>query len=157
MRPFARAFAVAREGGLGSVPHAGEIAGASSVRAALDVIRANRIRHGIRAEEDHGLVRELAARGVVLDVCPLSNLHTGVVRSLDDHPLPRLAGAGIRCSVSTDDPAMFATDLTREYQAATSLGLNPRSLYEAGLMGALCDERTRGRLRQISASFEWPS
>jgi aminodeoxyfutalosine deaminase len=157
MRPFARAFAVAREGGLGSVPHAGEIAGASSVRAALDVIRANRIRHGIRAEEDQGLVHELAARGVVLDVCPLSNLHTGVVRSLDDHPLPRLSAAGIRCSVSTDDPAIFATDLTREYEAATSLGLNPRSLYEAGLIGALCDERTRGHLRRISASFEWPT
>src|SRR5207244_5302891 len=147
--PFARAFAIAREGGLGAVPHAGEVAGPASVRGALDVLRADRIRHGIRAEEDPGLVRELAARGTVLDVCPVSNLRLGVVASLADHPLPRLVAAGVRCSISTDDPAMFDTDLTRDYEAATSLGLDPRSLYETGVAGALCDNGTRERLRQI--------
>jgi aminodeoxyfutalosine deaminase len=155
MRPFARAFAIAREGGLGAVPHAGEIAGAESVRAALDVVEADRIRHGIRAEEDPGLVRELAGRGVVLDVCPLSNLRLGVVASLAEHPLPRLAAAGVRCSISTDDPALLDTDLTRDYEAATSLGLSPRGLYEAGVAGALCDEPTRARLREIGEAFDW--
>jgi len=157
MRPFARAFAVAREGGLGAVPHAGEIAGSDSVWAALDVVQADRIRHGIRAEEDPGLVRELVARGTVLDVCPLSNLRTGAVASLAEHPLKRLVAAGVRCSVSTDDPAMFDTDLTRDYEAATSLGLDPRALYDAGVAGALCDKRTRERLQQIDDAFEWPS
>jgi adenosine deaminase len=80
MQPFARAFAIAREAGLGVVPHAGEVAGPESVRAALDVLAADRIRHGIRAEEDPGLVRELASRGTVLDVCPISNLRLGVGR-----------------------------------------------------------------------------
>jgi aminodeoxyfutalosine deaminase len=153
--PFARAFALVRDGGLGSVPHAGEIAGPDAVRAALDVLRADRVRHGIRAEEDPGLVRELAARGTVLDVCPISNLRTGVVRSLAEHPLPRLASAGVRCSISTDDPAMFDTDLTREYDAAASLGLDPRSFYEAGLAGALCDDATRDRLRAIGDAYDW--
>src|SRR5439155_14917262 len=120
-----RAFAIARAGGLGSVPHAGETAGPGSVRAALDVVRADRIRHGFRAEEDPGLVRELAGRGTVLDLCPLSNLRTGAVRSLAEHPLPRLVAAGVRCSISTDDPAMFDTDLSRDYDAATAFGLDP--------------------------------
>jgi aminodeoxyfutalosine deaminase len=155
MAPFARAFTIAREGGLGVVPHAGEVEGPESVRAALDVLGADRVRHGIRAGEDPALVRELASRGTVLDVCPVSNLRTGVVQSLGEHPLPRLVAAGVRCSISTDDPAMFDTDLTREYDVATSFGLGPRSFYEAGVAGALCGEDTRARLRQIAESFDW--
>ena len=79
-----------------------------------------------------GSSAELAGRGTVLDVCPLSNLRTGVVASLEEHPLPQLVAAGVRCSISTDDPAMFDTDLTRDYEAAASLGLSPRAAYEAG-------------------------
>ena len=155
--PFARAFAIARDGGLGSVPHAGELAGPPSVRGALDVLHADRIRHGIRADEDRGLVAELAGRGTVLDVCPLSNLRLGIVRSLDEHPLPRLVGAGVRCSISTDDPALLDTGLNRDYEAATSLGLEPRSLYDAGVAGALCDHKTRERLRAIGSQYDWRS
>ena len=153
--PYGPVFTRARAKGLGSVPHAGEVAGAESVRGALDALGADRLRHGIRAEEDSGLVREIADRGIVLDVCPLSNLRTGAVRSLEEHPLPRLVAAGVRCSISTDDPAMFDTDLTRDYEAATSFGLDPRSFYEAGVAGALCDEPTRERLRKIGADFDW--
>jgi len=153
--PFERAFAIARAGGVGSVPHAGELAGAESVRTALEGLAADRIRHGIRAVDDAGLVRELAGRGTVLDVCPLSNLRTGAVASLAEHPLPRLVAAGVLCSISTDDPAMFDTDLTRDYEAATSFGLDPRSFYEAGLAGALCDAETKARLRLIGETFEW--
>lgn len=154
--PYAGAFALAREGGVASVPHAGEVAGTDSIRGALEDLGADRIRHGIRAVEDPGLVRELAGRGTVLDVCPISNLRTGAVASLAEHPLPHLVGAGVPCSLSTDDPAMFDTDLTREYEAATGLGLSPRGFYEAGLTGALCDEQTRERLRRLGEEFEWP-
>ncbi|MGH7912738.1 MAG: adenosine deaminase, partial [Candidatus Dormibacteraceae bacterium] len=100
-KTYARAFALAREGGLGSVPHAGESAGPDSVRAVLEDLGADRVRHGIRAIEDPGLVAELAERGTVLDVCPTSNLRTRVVADLHDHPLPRLVAAGVSCSVST--------------------------------------------------------
>ena len=153
--PYAEAFALAREGGLASVPHAGEGAGAESVRGALDELHADRIRHGIRAVEDMGLVAELAGRGTVLDVCPISNLRLGIVRSLEEHPLPRLVEAGIRCSISTDDPAIFDTDLTRDYEAAASLGLSPRAAYEAGVVGALCDDETREHLRRVGESHDW--
>jgi aminodeoxyfutalosine deaminase len=153
--PYEPAFTLAHSLGLGSVPHAGEAAGAASVRGALEELGADRIRHGIRSVEDPGLVAELAGRGTVLDVCPLSNLRTGVVRSLEEHPLPLLLAAGVRCSISTDDPAMFETDLTRDYEAAASLGLSPRAAYEAGVAGALCDEVTRDRLQHIGGSFSW--
>ena len=153
--PYAEVFALARSLGLGSVPHAGEVAGPASVRGALDALGADRLRHGIRAVEDPGLVREIAGRGTVLDVCPLSNLRTGAVVSLAEHPLPQLVAAGVRCSISTDDPAMFDTDLTRDYDAAASLGLSPRAAYEAGVAGALCDEETRTRLRAVGDDYAW--
>jgi aminodeoxyfutalosine deaminase len=151
--PYEEVFRLAKSLGLGSVPHAGEVAGAASVRGALETLEADRLRHGIRAVEDPGLVRELAGRGTVLDVCPLSNVRTGAVASLTEHPLPELVAAGVQCSISTDDPAMFDTDLGRDYEAAVSFGLDPRAFYEAGVAGALCDEETRVRLRRIGQSW----
>jgi aminodeoxyfutalosine deaminase len=153
--PYAEVFAYAKSLGLGSVPHAGEVAGAASVQGALEGLQADRLRHGIRAVEDAGLVAEIAGRGTVLDVCPLSNLRTGAVASLAEHPLPQLVAAGVRCSISTDDPAMFDTDLGRDYEAATSFGLSPRSFYEAGVAGALCDDETRATLKEIGDSYAW--
>jgi aminodeoxyfutalosine deaminase len=153
--PYAPAFDLARAEGLASVPHAGEHAGPRSIRGALDALGARRIRHGIRAIEDPALLQELADRRVVLDVCPISNVRTRAVSSLDEHPLPRLVAAGAVCSISTDDPAMFGTDLSKEYATACAFGLEPRSFYEAGLEGALCDEATLIRLREIGESFEW--
>jgi aminodeoxyfutalosine deaminase len=153
--PFQRAFQVAREGGLGSVPHAGEVAGAASVREAIDVLHADRLRHGIRSAEDPGLLRELAARGIVCDVCPVSNVGTGAVGSLAEHPLPLMLGAGVRCSISTDDPAMFGTDLAHEYRVAARLGCSPAAAFWAGLSGALCDDGTRSRLQAIADATTW--
>jgi len=154
-QPYAPAFALARDGGIGSVPHAGEAAGPASIRGALDALGADRIRHGIRAVDDPGLVRELAGRGTVLDVCPISNLRTGVVASLAAHPLPDLVAAGVRCSVSTDDPAMFGTDLTTDYAAARQLGVCDEACYQAGLRGALCDPQTRAALRRAGEACDW--
>src|SRR5205814_1848531 len=151
--PFAPAFRAAREAGLGSVPHAGEVAGPPSIRGALDTLEPDRLRHGFRAVEDPELVRELAGRGIVLDLTPISNVRTGAVPSLEEHPLPQLVDAGVRCSISTDDPEMFDTDLTREYEAACSLGIAPRTFYDAGVAGALCSDETRTRLASIGAEF----
>src|SRR4029078_3006034 len=148
-------FALVREEGFGSVPHAGEVSGPESVRGALDALHADRVRHGIRAVEDPSLLEELAERRVVLDVTPLSNLRTGGVPTLGEHPLPDLIAAGIPCTVSTDDPEMFDTDLTREYEAALSIGIDPKTLYEAGVEGALCSDETRARLREIGEAYDW--
>ncbi len=153
--PYAPAFTLARDGGIPGVPHAGEVVGPASIRGALDTLGAVRIRHGIRAVEDPALVRDLAAAGIVLDVCPVSNLRTGAVASLAEHPLPALVAAGVACSVSTDDPAMFGTDLSIDYQAAQQLGVAPRDCYLAGVQGALCDDGTRATLRTIGQNFDW--
>ena len=153
--PYAEVFREARAEGLASVPHAGEVAGPASVWGALEALEADRVRHGIRAVEDPALVRELAAREIVLDVCPISNLRTGAVASLDEHPLPRLVEAGVLCSISTDDPAMFDTDLTRDYEAAQGLGLDQRAAFDAGLVGALADEGIKTELRALGDAYEW--
>jgi aminodeoxyfutalosine deaminase len=152
---YVETFARARAGGLGSVPHAGELGPPDAIRDALRLLHADRLRHGIRAMEDLDLVQELRDRGTVLDVCPASNVHVGVVPSLDEHPLPQLVAAGVLCSLSTDDPPMFDTDLTKEYELARSLGLHPRDFYEAGLAGALCDESTKARLAAIGEAYDW--
>jgi aminodeoxyfutalosine deaminase len=145
---YAAALAIAADGGLGLVPHAGEAAGPESIREALDH-GAHRLRHGIRVVEDAALLAEIVERGVVLDVCPTSNLRTRVVPSLAEHPLPRLVAAGALCSISTDDPAMFNTDLGQEYALAAQLGVSPQVAYVAGQAGALCDDKTRTRLTEI--------
>ena len=142
--PYLPAMRLAFDGGLGLVPHAGEAAGPDSVRSALRM-GAARIRHGVRAVEDPDLVAELADRGIVLDVCPTSNIRLQVT-TLADHPLRALAAAGVRCSISTDDPALFGTDLSTEYALAEECGVTAAAAYRAGWDGALCDAATKRRL-----------
>jgi aminodeoxyfutalosine deaminase len=147
--PYRRALEIARDGGLGLVPHAGEAAGPESIREVL-TLDPVRIRHGIRAAEDPDLMAEIVQRGVVLDVCPTSNLRLGGVASIAEHPLPTLRAAGILCTINTDDPAMFDTDLGHEFEIAAQLGLTPRQAFDAGLAGALCDDATRSYLAGLN-------
>ncbi|MCI0566763.1 MAG: adenosine deaminase [Acidobacteria bacterium] len=114
---FAALFHAARQMGLRTVAHAGEFDGPESVWKAVEVLGAERIGHGIRSAEDPLLLAMLRRRRIPLEVCPTSNLRTGVVRRWHDHPLPRLVAAGIRITVNTDDPALFRTSLHTEYQA----------------------------------------
>ncbi len=150
--PYVRAFDIARDGGLGVVPHAGENAGPDGIREVLDLLRPDRLRHGIRAVEDPELLARIVADGIVLDVCPTSNLRTRVVPELAAHPLPALLAAGARCTINTDDPAMFNTDLGVEFELADKLGAGGRLAFDAGVAGALCDTSTRDRLRALAAS-----
>jgi adenosine deaminase len=154
--PFAEAFAVARDGGLLSAPHAGELAGPASVLGALDALGARRLGHGVRAVEDPALVERLAADEVTLDVCPTSNALLGVVGSLADHPLPRLLAAGVRCSIGADDPLLFGPGLLAEYETARRvLGLADERLAEvarASLEGSAAPpEVVAAGLRRIAA------
>jgi adenosine deaminase len=118
--PFAEAFAIARDGGLLSVPHAGELEGPASVTGALDALGADRVAHGVRAIEDPELVRRLADSPVCLDVCPTSNVLLSVVPDMRSHPLPRLLDAGVRCSLNSDDPLLFGPNLLEEYEIVRS-------------------------------------
>ncbi|HYD09837.1 MAG TPA: adenosine deaminase [Acidimicrobiales bacterium] len=113
--PFERAFAIALEGGLMSVPHAGELAGPASVRAALDVLHAERIGHGARSVEDPELVRRLADEGITCDVCPTSNIALSIYPSYAEHAIGTLVDAGVPVTINTDDPLMFGTTLAEEW------------------------------------------
>jgi len=122
---FRDAFAIAREAGLPSVPHAGETEGAESIRGALRELNAVRIGHGVRCLEDADLVAELRERQIPLEVCPTSNVCLGVAPSFAEHPLPRLLDAGLYVTLNSDDPPMFGTTLTDEYlKAADAFGLD---------------------------------
>ncbi len=126
---YARAFAIAREGGLAAVPHAGEVTGPERVREVMDVLQPRRIRHGIGAAADAALLGEIRARGIGLDVCPTSNVRTGAVVHTDEVPLETLLGAGVAFSINTDDPAMFGTDLGTEHAIARARGVSDELLW----------------------------
>jgi adenosine deaminase len=115
--PYAEAYAIAAAAGLGCTVHAGEWAGAASVREALD-LPVTRIAHGVRAIEDPGVVRELAARGIVLECCPTSNVALGVFPTYAAHPLPALRAAGVRVTLGSDDPPYFGASVGGEYAVA---------------------------------------
>ncbi len=95
--------------------HAGEFGGAENVRHAVEHLGVRRVQHGVRAVEDPAVVALLVREGVTLDITPISNVKLGVVRSLREHPLRRLMQAGVRCTISTDDPLIFGNTLTGEY------------------------------------------
>jgi adenosine deaminase len=127
--PFAEAFGIARDAGLISAPHAGELAGPASIYGALDALGAGRICHGVRAMEDPALVERLAADEVVLDICPTSNVMLAVVPSIEEHPLVKLLDAGVRCSLNGDDPLLFGSGLLGEYELVRdTMGLSDEQL-----------------------------
>jgi len=127
--PFADVFRRAADGGLVAVPHAGEGAGADSVRVCVEELGARRINHGVRAVEDPSVVELLVERGVSLDVCPTSNVALGVAPSLAEHPLPALIAAGVPVTLSTDCPLFLDTTTVQEYaRASAAFGLDRNAL-----------------------------
>jgi adenosine deaminase len=131
---FAEAFSLARAAGLAAVPHAGEVAGAESVRGALETLGACRLGHGVRCLEDAQLVETLRARQIPLEVCPTSNVCLGVAPTLAAHPLPRLLDAGLYVTLNSDDPPMFNTSLNEEYlRVAETFGFDAAQLEQFAL------------------------
>ncbi len=147
---FARAFGIARRAGLAAVPHGGELQGPSSVAACLDVLRADRIGHGVRSVEDPRVLDAVVAAGTVLEVCPWSNLSLGVYASLADVPLPTLLAAGARVALGADDPLLFGHRLLAQYEAARTVhGLSDEqlaNLARASIEGARAPTDVRARL-----------
>jgi len=111
----------ADELGLGLVVHAGEMGGPADVLDALDVLGSDRIGHGIASVNDPALLKRIAAEGVVLEVCPSSNVTLGIVPSLEEHPVRQLRDAGVAITINSDDPPFFSTSLTRELAHAVRL------------------------------------
>lgn len=147
---YVRAFEIAREAGLGITVHAGEFSGWESVAAALDHFRPARIGHGVRAIENPDLVKRIADEGVVLEICPVSNIELKVFSSFADHPFPALRAAGCKVTLNSDDPPHFNTSLKREYDVASAyFGLSETDLAgitRTALEAAFVDRNTRKEL-----------
>jgi len=124
---FKDVFTFARDAGLHLHAHAGESMGPESIWGAL-AIGAERIGHGIAAMHDDGLMRHLREQDIPLEICVTSNLVTGVVRRIEDHPVRRLYDAGVPITLNTDDPAMFGCSLIGEYRLARRFGFTEEEL-----------------------------
>lgn len=154
---FAPHFEQARAAGLHSVPHAGESTGPETIWDALSHLGAERIGHGIAAARDPRLMEHLRDHGIVLEVCPTSNVRTRSVPSLAEHPLPALVAAGVPVTINSDDPPMFATTINAEYAvAARLLGLDERGLTDlarAAVEASFLDEPGKAALRAEIADY----
>ena len=149
-KDFAYAFDMAREAGLKLTSHAGEWGGAQSVVETLDALSPARIGHGVQAIDDAALVERLADTGVVLEVCPGSNVFLGVVPNWAEHPIQKLRERRVAVTVSTDDPPFFNTNMTLEYERLShTFGWELTDFHAINLTAAnaaFCDEQTRARV-----------
>jgi adenosine deaminase len=140
---FRGVYEYARSQGLHALVHAGEVGGPEEVRHAVEVLGAERIGHGIAAALDPQVMDLLATRHIPLEVCPTSNLRTGALgklrgsalAGLPEHPVADLLHAGVPVTLSTDDPAIFETDLVQEYEAAEMSGLDTAELIRVNEQG----------------------
>lgn len=122
---FAESYREAREAGLHLTAHAGEAVGPESIRQAVELLGAERIGHGLTAIQDPEVLALLRDRGIPLEVCPTSNVATGLIARFEDHPLPRFIKSGLRVTLNSDDPAMFGTSLQQEFvRAARAFSLS---------------------------------
>lgn len=149
-KDFAYSFDMAREAGLHLTCHAGEWRGPREVAEAVADLRVARIGHGVRAIEDLALVDKLVENGIVLEVCPGSNVTLGVYPKLPAHPIEKLRERGVKVTVSTDDPPFFHSSMADEYEAlARVFGWDEEIFVEiarTAAEAAFCDDDTRSAL-----------
>jgi adenosine deaminase len=146
---FEKAFRIARDAGLASLPHAGELRGPGSVRLAVERLGAARLGHGVRSVEDPALLELLAARGVVCEVCPTSNVALGVLPSVAAVPVRALRAAGVPVALGADDPLVFRSGLLDQYAALAALGWTPAELADlarCSVLGSFAPPDLRARL-----------
>jgi adenosine deaminase len=158
---FTAAFRIAERGGLLAAPHGGELLGPESVRGCLDDLRADRIGHGVGAAGDPALVRRLADEQITLEVCPASNVALGVATTAADVPLLRLLDAGVPVALGADDPLLFGSRLTAQYELARNVfGITDDGLADLARMsirGSVAPEEVKARLiRGIDAWLAAP-
>ena len=152
---FRAVYRKAEAAGFHRTAHAGEAAGPESIRGTLDALGVERIGHGVQAAEDPALLEELVTRQVPLEVCPTSNLRTGVVASWERHPVGELLAAGALVTLNTDDPAMFACSLAGEYrEVAARFGLGGEALLGIARNGIAASWAPPARKQELAAELD---
>ena len=150
-----------RAAGKETKAHAGEFGGAKNVREAVEILGVRRVQHGVQAVDDSAVLALLRERDVTCDVCPISNVKLQVAASMRDHPIRRMIDAGVRCTISTDDPFSFGNTLSEEYAAlAIDLGFSRRELvqiarngFEIATMPAAAKQAALADLARIEAGL----
>ncbi|HVV74422.1 MAG TPA: adenosine deaminase [Mycobacteriales bacterium] len=156
---FAKAFRIARDGGLAAMPHAGELLGAESVERTVRALSPMRIGHGVRAVEDGEVLALLADRGIACEVCPASNVALGVVGGHDQVPLRRLTAAGVPVVLAADDPLLFGASLVEQYVVARDvLGYSRSELAALARTSIECSTMGRSIAESVVADIgAWES
>ncbi len=157
---FVKAFREAKSMGFRRVAHAGELAGAESVRAAVELLKAERIGHGTRSYEDPELLEILRERQIPLEMCVVSNVSLGVCGSYKEHPIKSYYDKGLLVTVNSDDPLMFDSNLNDEYRILVEkLGFTMEDLMTLSLNGVkasfLSDEKKEDLLKEFSNKFQF--
>ena len=153
-QPFAELFNKAKEAGLGITVHAGEAAGAESVRTAIELLRADRIGHGVRANEDLAVMDLVRERGITLEMCPTSNIQTAAVKAITRHPLRAFHQIGLPVTINTDDPSVSNTTLTDEYVVAVrDVGVTVPEIKQMILTGVRAAFLRQSEKEQLEAVF----
>lgn len=149
--PYEQVYRRARDMGLHLVAHAGEVVGPESIWGAVRHLGVERIGHGVAARTDHQLMGYLRDEGITIEACPVSNVRTGVVSSIREHPIREFYDRGISVTVNSDDPSMFGTDMNNEYlQLHRELGFTVAELFQLSLNAvesSFLPDDERGRLR----------
>jgi len=154
-RDFAPAFRIADRAGLLLAPHGGELAGPDSVRACLDDLQAHRIGHGVAAANDPDLTKRLAAAGITLEVCPTSNVALGVAAKPADVPLCALLDAGVPVALGADDPLLFGSRLTAQYELARAVfGLADADIAELARTSVRCSAASPATAAALLAGID---
>lgn len=147
---YAYSFDMAREAGLRLTCHAGEWGGPDMVADTIRDLDVERIGHGVNAIHDPALVDEIAEKGIVLEVCPGSNVFLNAVEGWKQHPIARLRDRGVKVTVSTDDPPFFHTTMTDEFNMlAETFGWEEdelRAINQTALDAAFCDAATKDKI-----------
>ena len=152
---FAPAFDIARRAGLACVPHGGELLGAPAVHETLVALAPDRLGHGIRSVEDPHVLDEVVRRGVTLEVCPGSNVALGVFGAVGDLPLRQLIEAGARIALGADDPLLFGTRLSAQYDIArTAHGLSDVELAELARSSVTGSQAPESARKQMLADID---
>ncbi len=159
---FAKVFAKAKALGLKTVAHAGEEGPPEYIWEALDLLKIDRMDHGNRSLEDEALVKNLRDNQMALTVCPLSNLALCVIDKLEDHPLKKMLGLGLRATVNSDDPSYFGGYLNDNYEAtATALNLDKddivnlaKNSFRGSFLGEDAIEQSLQRIDEYVSEFD---
>jgi len=150
--PYEPVYKRARDMGLRLTAHAGEAAGPESVWGAVRTLGVERIGHGVTARQDPRLMRLLSEKDITIEACPVSNVRTGAVPSISEHPIREFLEQGIRVTVNSDDPSMFGTDMNNEYlQLHRELGFTVQELFQLSLNAvdsSFLPEEERNSLRE---------